>query len=181
MAVSQLTPRAESPPTAGALLTHSADRHRWRELDTYLEEWETWSAELMETHLSYPILCYFRSQHVSQSWLGGLIVILDTAAVRIASSAEGGAVSAELTLAIGRHALADLAFVFGLASSGDLPERLGDEEFDRLYDVASRCGSVDRDAPAVRTRLDDLRASYEPSATALASYLALPMPRWMPA
>src|SRR3954454_2745118 len=114
---------------------------------------------------------------MSQSWLAGVTAILDTAAIRIASAGDDGAVSAGLTLAIGRHALADLAFVFGLASSGDLPERLGDEEFERLYEVASRCGSVDRDAPAVRSRLDDLRASYEPSATALADYLALPMPR----
>jgi hypothetical protein len=180
VAVSQLTPRAGSPPTAGALLTHSADRHRWSELDSYLEEWETWAAELMETHLSYPILCYFRSQHVSQSWLAGLTVILDTAAVRIASSGQDGAVSAELTLAIGRHALADLAFVFGVASSGDLPERLGTEEFERLYELASRCASVTTEPPAVRARLDELRATYEPNAAALADYLALPMPDWMP-
>ena len=52
-AVSRLDPRAGSPPTPGALLEHSSRRGGWRELDDYLTEWETWTAELMETHLSY--------------------------------------------------------------------------------------------------------------------------------
>ena len=71
-AVSRLDPRAGSPPTAVALLERSALRGGWAELDDYLREWETWTAELMKTHLSYPILGYFRSQHVNQNWLAAL-------------------------------------------------------------------------------------------------------------
>jgi hypothetical protein len=62
-ALSQLDPRAGSPPTAGALLVNSSERGGWEELDLYLREWETWAAELMETQLSYPLLGWFRSQH----------------------------------------------------------------------------------------------------------------------
>ena len=32
----------------------------------------------METHLSYPILGYFRSQHVDQNWLAALTTIVDS-------------------------------------------------------------------------------------------------------
>ncbi len=69
-AVSRLDPRAGSPPTAGALLERSALRGGWQDLDEYLREWETWTAELMETHLSYPILGYFRSSTSTRTgWL----------------------------------------------------------------------------------------------------------------
>src|SRR5947209_17919889 len=67
-AVSRLDPRAGSPPSAGTLLERSGERGGWTELDEYLREWESWTAELMETHLSYPNLGYFRSQHVDQNW-----------------------------------------------------------------------------------------------------------------
>lgn len=67
-AVSRLDARAGSPPTAGALLARSGMRGGWQELDEYLRECETWTAELMETHLPYPILGYFRSQRVNQNW-----------------------------------------------------------------------------------------------------------------
>src|SRR5206468_9138936 len=66
IAVSQLDPRAGSPPTAGALLDRAGQRGGWASLDEYLSNWELWAAELMETHLSYPILSYFRSQHLNQ-------------------------------------------------------------------------------------------------------------------
>ncbi len=49
-AVSRLDPRAGSPPSAGALLERSGRRGGWSELDDYLREWESWTAELMETH-----------------------------------------------------------------------------------------------------------------------------------
>src|SRR4029077_2755455 len=66
VAVSQLDPRAGSPPSAGTPLYRSAHRGGWPDLDVYLAEWENWAAELMETHLSYPQLAFYRSQHVNQ-------------------------------------------------------------------------------------------------------------------
>jgi hypothetical protein len=163
------------------LLRHSAERHRWSELDDYLEDWETWAAELMETHLSYPILAYFRSQHLNQSWLAAMIVVVDTCALRISSAESDDAVSAELTLAICRHALSDLAFVFRVSSPADLPERLSRRELEDMHALASRCAKVTVSPEEMGIRLEELRAGYEGNATALANYLALPMPRWMPA
>jgi hypothetical protein len=84
VAVSQLDPRAGSPPTAGALLVRSGQRGGWEDLDSYLKEWETWSAELMETHLSYPIIGYFRSQHINQNWVAALTAVVDTCAFSMA-------------------------------------------------------------------------------------------------
>jgi hypothetical protein len=46
-------------------------------LDEWLRDWEMWAADLMESHLSYPVLCFFRSQHDNQSWLAALSTVLD--------------------------------------------------------------------------------------------------------
>jgi hypothetical protein len=47
-------------------------------LDRLLEAWEQWSAELLESHVSYPMLSYYRSQHSDESWLAARAVIMDT-------------------------------------------------------------------------------------------------------
>src|SRR5947207_1338207 len=71
-AVSQLATRAGSPPSAGVLLHRAIGRQHWQELKRELQAWEEWAAELMETHLSYPLLGFYRSQHVNQNWLAAL-------------------------------------------------------------------------------------------------------------
>ncbi|MGZ4431837.1 MAG: ion channel [Gaiellales bacterium] len=181
--VSQLEPRAGSPPSAGTLLERTAGRGRWEDLSRYLDEWETWTAELMETHLSYPVLAYFRSQHRNQNWLAALIAIVDSAALLVAVGAGTTAQSAEFTLAIGRHALADLVHVFrahpaGAGEHAWVAERLSAAEFARLVQIVMPgvAGPVEHDA--AWARLTELRASYEPQAAALADRLSLTLPRW---
>ncbi|PWU25487.1 MAG: two pore domain potassium channel family protein [Candidatus Rokuibacteriota bacterium] len=181
VAVSQLDARAGSPPTAGALLERSGQRGGWASLDAYLGEWETWSAELMETHLSYPILAYFRSQHLNQNWLSALTTILDASAFTLAATpSRGAAEAAEVTFAIGRHALADLAFMFNAEPLPPDPERLGHEGFAQLFALAQDSGLELRDEDEVRARLHEIRAKYEPYAAALARWLELRLPEWLP-
>jgi hypothetical protein len=180
VAVSQLDPRAGSPPSAGALVVRASRGGTWDELDDYLNEWDTWAAELMETHLAYPILAYFRSQHVSQNWLSALTTILDACALRIAASDRPVPGSAERTLAIGRHALSDLAFVFQARAGPDAPDRLDGESFERLYALVSETGLRIESQDRVRARLDEGRATYERHAQALAQRLALMLPSWLP-
>lgn len=185
-AVSRLDPRAGSPPSAGALLERSAERGGWAELDEYLREWETWTAELMETHLSYPILGYFRSQHVNQNWLAALTTVVDACAYAIAYGPREAIEASELTFRIGRHALADLAYAFRMGRRPAPTEPLGRERLtdDALSELRSRLeGSglhVDGDPESAR-RLEKLRASYEPFALAISGHLALDLPDWLPA
>ena len=111
VAISQLDPRAGSPPTAGALIERSAMLGGWASLDAYLGEWEQWSAELMETHLSYPSLAYYRSQHLNQNW-PALTTVLDASAFALAAAdSERPPQAAEVTYATGRHALAAIALM----------------------------------------------------------------------
>jgi hypothetical protein len=66
--ISLLDARAGSPSTAAQLLgRHSHDGGD--DLRKLLDDWERWSAELLESHVSFPVLSYFRSQHDNQSWV----------------------------------------------------------------------------------------------------------------
>ena len=182
-AVSRLDPRAGSPPTPGALLERSGARGGWKELDEYLREWESWAAELMETHLSYPMLAYYRSQHVNQNWLAALTTIVDACAFAIAFGPEDAVEAAELTFAIGRHALADLSHTIVRRRRPPPPydgnRRLGDESLAELCSRLEGSGLHTAPTDTARSRLMELRASYEPNAIILSDWLALPLPGWL--
>ena len=79
-----LDARAGSPPTAAELLRRHNGPHGMEALRQLFVDWERWSAELLESHISYPVVSYFRSQHSNESWLAALTTILDTTALLIA-------------------------------------------------------------------------------------------------
>ena len=140
MEVALLDARAGSPPTAGELLM----RHHFdggdQALNKLLAEWERWSATMLETHISYPILCYYRSQHDNQSWLSALTAVLDACALLIAAVNGPTQRQAQLTFAVGRHVLVDIGHVFHRERAEqklrEMPfTRLNDEEYNRLFDL----------------------------------------------
>src|ERR1700736_1487905 len=86
--ISLLDARAGSPPTAAELLRRNHAGRSVEELRLLLHDWEVWCADILESHLSYPILAFYRSQHEQQSWVEALTVILDTCAL-ILTGIEG--------------------------------------------------------------------------------------------
>jgi hypothetical protein len=175
-AVSQLATRAGSPPAAAALLQRVAARGSWRHLERDLQAWEEWAAELMETHLTYPLLAFYRSQHEDQNWLATLTTIVDVAAFLKAIVPDENSVAADITFRIGRHALADLALQFRLEPAP--VDRLSDSDFDDLFAIIDRSELANVDREVARCRLDQYRGEYEPNAQALAESLALTLPPW---
>jgi hypothetical protein len=188
--VAMLDARAGSPPTAGELLLRHNFAGGHEALTALLAEWERWCAEMLETHISYPILCYYRSQHDNQSWLAALTAVLDTCALVITTLDTRGEASpcarqAQLTFAIGRHTLVDLGHVFSREHREQQlrsvpPTRLDDAEYAHLCTLLgvagfSLCGDLD-----TRERLLAVRRLYEPHAAGLAEYLRLTLPAWVP-
>lgn len=179
VSISLLDARAGSPPTAAELMRRHSFEGAEDELSTLLTEWERWSAELLESHISYTLLCYYRSQHTNQSWVGALTTMLDTSALLIAGVRGHEARQAQLTFAMARHALVDLAQVFSLPPAQTMPDRLSLERYDQLYSVLCQSGvSVCRDGESYE-RLRSLRALYEGYATSLSEYLCMPLPPWI--
>ncbi len=176
IAISRLSTRAGAPASAAGLLVNG-----WDEVEDTLQQAERWATEMMETHLAYPLLAYYRSQHIGQSWLSALTAIVDTSAVVLAAAEDGaaGTRSAELTFKVGRHALADLAHQ--LADGAAAPERqLAEEDAVELRSLLEPSGLALVPAGECRARLDRLRREYEPNALKLASQLALRLPPWRP-
>jgi hypothetical protein len=179
VSISLLDARAGSPPTAAELMRRHADEDGETALSLLLVEWERWSAELLESHISYPLLCYFRSQHNNQSWISALTAILDASALLIAGVQGRQARQAQLTFAMARHALVDLAQIFRLAPIKNGPDRLPPERYNQLYDLLCKSGvKVCRDGHSYE-RLRDMRALYEGYAQTLSDYLRMPLPPWI--
>jgi hypothetical protein len=177
--ISLLDARAGSPPTAAELLRRHSYDGAESDLSTLLLEWERWSAELLESHISYPLLCYFRSQHTNQSWIGALTSILDTSALLIAGIRGHEARQAQLTFAMARHAVVDLAQIFSLRPLTNLPDRLPPELYEQMYQRLCQGGvSVCRDDRS-HQRLNEMRALYEGYSAALSQYLRMPLPPWI--
>src|SRR5207237_1078811 len=176
--ISLLDARAGSPSTAAELLRRHFDGDQFVELAAYLRDWERWSAELLESHLSYPVLAYYRSQHTNQSWLAALTTILDTTALVMVGVEGISAHQAQLTFAIARHAVVDLAHVFNTKPHMPHNDRLPPSELARMRDNLKLRGIVLRDGDAAVERLEKLRQMYEPYVHALSQYLLMPLPQW---
>jgi hypothetical protein len=179
VSISLLDARAGSPPTAAELLRRHSYEGGDSALSLLLVEWERWSAELLESHISYPLLCYFRSQHSNQSWISALTAVLDTSALLIAGVQGHEARQAQLTFAMARHALVDLSQIFSLQPVNNAADRLPLARYDQLYGMLCQSGvSVCRDGHSYE-RLRDMRALYEGYAEALSNYLCMPLPPWI--
>jgi hypothetical protein len=177
--ISMLDARAGSPPTAAEFLRRLPAPGTAEAADALLRDWEQWSAQLLETHISYPLLAYYRSQHGNQSWLGALTVILDSTALALAGIDAAPSRQARLTFAMSRHAIVDLAQIFGVRYSPGAPDRLPPPTMQVLR---SRLEGTPLQLPAqgeFEQRLSALRLMYEPYAQALAEYLVLELPPWV--
>src|SRR5882757_602376 len=178
--ISLLDSRAGTPPTAGELLRRHSYAQGQEALRILLKDWELWCAELMESHLSYPVLAYFRSQHDNQSWIASLTAILDTCALVIVGIEGACEKQAELTFAIARHAVVDLSQVFGTAPHPLPHDRLPEQALRQIRDILARHGMKLHDGEEADRKLTTFRKMYEPYIYALANYLNQTLPPWIP-
>ncbi len=175
--ISMLDARAGSPPTASELLRRHA--RTLDQLEIYLAEWERWSAELLESHISYPVLGYFRSQHVNQSWLAALTTVLDSCALLMAGAEDGCTHQAGLTFPMARHAVVDLAQIFITRLPRSHSERLPEEKLEQIATRLKTAGLALRLSGERKQRLAELRHLYEPQVLTIARYLRLELPQWL--
>jgi hypothetical protein len=179
VSISLLDARAGSPPTAAELLRRHGERQRLEELAQFLREWERWTGELLESHLSFPVLAYCRSQHNNQSWLAALTTILDASALMIVGVEGAPRRHAQFTFAMARHAVADLALLFRKGPRPPADDRLPSQELSRLRQTLGAVGVKLQDGETADQRLAELRRMYEPYVGALAEYLCMDLPCWI--
>jgi hypothetical protein len=178
--ISLLDARAGSPPTAVELLRRHAGADGGEALEVLLIEWERWSADLMETHISFPVLAYYRSQHDNQSWVAALTTVLDVCALIIAGLEKAPVRTARLTYAMARHAVVDMSRVFQQPPRPVDPDRLPPVELSELRKVLAAAGHVLPEGQGVDDKLNHLRQMYEPYLNALGQFLLMSLPGWLP-
>ncbi|HXY15032.1 MAG TPA: potassium channel family protein [Terriglobales bacterium] len=177
--ISLLDVRAGSPPTAAELLARLGTASEKRLLDQVFRDWERLASEVLESHISYPVLCFFRSQHTNQSWLGALTAILDTTALVIAGVDALPTDQAKMTFAMARHAMVDLAQVVRAQYDRGFPDRLSAEQLASLRKSLEARGVRLKEGTEFTEKLTKLRAMYEAYAHALAQTLLITLPPWM--
>jgi hypothetical protein len=173
-----LDARAGSPPSAVQfMLRHGADPS---DLGERLADWEEWALDLLQNHLSYPMLAYYRSQHPNQSWLAALTAVVDVSALAMLGANEGVRRQAQFSFAAGRHALVHTASIFHLRPHPVQKERLPGPDFSRLCSIIDGANTFLLPGRITEPELARLRSMYEPCANALAEYFLMALPPWIP-
>ena len=177
-AVIELDGRAGSPPTALGLLERHGGEDATGHLGTLLRDWEGWGSELLESHLSYPMLAYYRSQHNDQSWLAALAVIMDCCALILVGLDRIPPFQARMTFMMARQILVEMCSSFHVTPS----RYTGGDRLDHLAFVRLEGDLGDVGLHWVTSEAEELlaalRATYEPLLDGLSAYLLLPLPGW---
>jgi hypothetical protein len=177
--VTLLDQRAGSPPSAAELIRRNVVDGDVSQLIEILRQWEEWVADLLESHLTYPTLAYFRSQHENQSWVGALALILDVSAYVLACGHTRAVRQAGFTFAVGRHAVGDLTNIFGLQIQPEI-DRLDAAQLHELWKLAMLTGMFSEHESEATGRLAGIRRAYEPYIQALSDHLLMDLPPWVP-
>jgi hypothetical protein len=175
-----LEARAGSPQSAVRLLQRFGRPASAETRTTALLEAERWAAELSQSHTAHSVLIFYRSQHLDQSWLISLTTLLDSCALLLVSRSEVPSYQARATFRMAVRAAADLARVLGLTPARAASERLLPGDLPRLCAALESSGLILPAESDVEARLNKLRGLYEPAVLALAAWLLVPLPEWIP-
>jgi len=178
-----LDARAGAPPSGIELLvTCAAFDDDALELGQIFEEWERWAAEVLESHLAYPILMFFRSTHDHESWVSAIGAILDAATLMLTTVEGGPRGQASATRGIGAHLVEDIDHFFRFIvrdrpREGPMIERA---EFDEARSRLGAAGYVLLpDENASWAEFARLRSDYAGPLNAIARYLDVPPAHWI--
>ncbi|MFN2568758.1 MAG: ion channel [Candidatus Dormibacteria bacterium] len=147
-------------------------------LYSFFANWELWTAELLESHVSFPMLALFRSQHEGQSWITALGVVVD-AATMMCALVPGADVREPYYLhRRGQRALTEIARRLHLRPATEAGPMVDRERFDVAYGRVVETGLPVRDADEAWELLKGYRSAYASTLQALIDFLVAPPGFW---
>ncbi len=177
VAVVMLEAGAGAPPSGVTLLETYAHAGILDDLPQVFQAWQAWSAEVLDSHLAYPVLAYFRSSHDNDSWISSLGAVMDAATLVLTTIDDGPKGWAKLSRAVGGHCLEDLVHYFRLPDEPEVGvER---EEFDEALRRLAFAGFRLRDADDAWQAFSRMRMEYAGRVNALARNWATPPAQWI--
>jgi len=168
---------AGAPPSGVQLLENAAEHGMHEELVSTFDEWRKWAAMVLESHLAYPILLFFRSSHDNEAWLNSFGAVMDAATLVMSTVDDKSEGSARLMAKVGNHLVEDLAWYFNYRRFDDpIVERSEfDQARERLGKAGYRChGSEDAWKEFAR-----LRSRYASPLNQLAQQLSIIPAQWI--
>jgi hypothetical protein len=171
--------RSGQPPGAIKLLRHYSSTDLSEIVRVNLRETERWMAETLQSHLSHPVLAFYRAHHWGQSWVVSLTMLLDSSALLIASSDGLLAAQARFTYIMGLRLLKDLTNGLSIAVDRRCPIRLTEGDLATLHVALEVSGIALTLEPAASSRLIRLVRRYDVYLIALSAWLVIPLPPWI--
>ena len=176
-AVVALDALAGAPPSAVQLLETAAERGMDDILKETFDEWRSWSAMVLESHLAYPLLVYFRSSHDNEAWINSFGAMMDAAALVITSTDDRAKGAAKLMFTIGNHLVEDLTWVLRLKTQPDaIIER---SEYTAALVRLKAAGYAVTDSDESWTKFSHYRAKYASMLNLMAQLLLAPPAAWV--
>ena len=171
-----LDARAGSPPSGPELLHRMGSAGVASSLPELFAEWERWAADVLESHMSYPLLALFRSPHDDTSWITSLGSVLDAATLILTSVEDVPDERARLLYGTGVHTVEDLFYYFRLSERETVIQR---DEFEDVLDDLKADGFAVRPVDEAFGRFSEKRAKYAPRLDAIAVMFAAPPALWI--
>ncbi len=168
---------AGAPPSGAQMLETAADRDMRAELVRTFDDWRGWAAAVLESHLAYPTLFYFRSSHDNEAWLNSFGAVMDAATLVVSTVEDASAGPARLMLTVGKHLVEDLAWYFHLGRSEEpFVERT---EFDEAVARLQAAGFTCRHREVAWKEFAATRARYARPLNEMAKKLAIVPAQWI--
>jgi Ion channel len=175
--VVMLDARGSAPPSGVGLLETYARLDLIHDLPRLFEQGQAWCAEVLDTHLAYPVLCYFRSSHVDVSWFAALGAMLDAATLVVSTVEDVPKGQATIVLSVGSHLTHDLAKYFELLGDDDvLVER---DEFSAARLRLAAAGYTLADEDQAWDAFKRLRAEYASALNNMSRHWAITPAQWI--
>lgn len=175
--VTYLGTRSGSPPSGLGLISVHAFNAILEDLPALFVQGQQWTIEVMESHLAYPILSYFRSSHDYESWVGALGTLLDAATLLISAVDGKDPGQARIMYWSGRHLVHDFVRYYELPQGDGVGiERF---EFDRARSRLSELGFTLRDEESSWKMFSEMRATYAPGLASMANFWRIPPLQWI--
>ena len=185
VSVVMLEAAAGAPPSGVTVLETFALGGILAELPDMFRMWQMWSAEVLDSHLAYPVLAYFRSSHDNDSWISSLGAVMDAATLVLTTidrDQTPGAPPAiygraKLMRAVGGHCIEDLVLYFGLDGEHYVGVEL--DEYRTARERLAHAGYALRPEAQGWTAFQRLRSEYAGRVNALAGHWASPPAQWI--
>jgi hypothetical protein len=172
-----LDARAGAPPSGVSLLETMAKLGMIDDLPRFFADWEKWAAEVLDSHLAYPVLAYFRSSHDNESWVSSLGAVLDATTLILTTVVDGPRGPAKLMFAIGTHLVEDLGRYFRISGDDDVGvERY---EFDQARERLAAAGWSLLGPEESWVAFSRLRRQYAVALNNMAKWWAAPPTQWV--